>query len=74
MPKKGLPDTSSVSQFLQYKEVPLLIVLLMASLTNKFKDPSGKMGFAISVGHGNVGHVFPGLVWDPRYDLQNFEF
>jgi len=72
--KKGLLATLLVGHFLEYQQMPLLVVLLMAALTNKFKDPSGKMGFAICVGHGNVGHVFPGLVWDPRYDLQNLEF
>ena len=54
--------------------MPLLVVLLMATLANKFEDPPGKVGLAIGVRHGNVGHVFPGLVWDSRYNLQNLEF
>ena len=52
----------------------VVVVLLMAAFLNKIENPPGEVGLGVGVGHGDVGHMLPGLIGHPRDDLQHFEF
>ena len=53
--------------------MPLLVVLLVSRLGNEIKDPPREVRLSVLVRHGDVGHVFPGLVGHASDDLEYLE-
>jgi hypothetical protein len=54
--------------------VPLLVVLLGPGLPDAVVDALGEVRPLVAVRDGDVGDLFPRLVWNPGDQFQDFEF